>query len=164
MNFEHLEQELIGSFHSIENKYAAVSGQGEITADEAKERIIVRLRESASAPDVLELQCNMKNDWETFVFHALLKRYSIKPYRYRKQRKSTILVRASKELMDTLVWPIFMDLTAELHARFTAVTTALLPAIAAGPFSMAVLDHDHSSGQLCESCRKRLLEETGSHS
>jgi hypothetical protein len=158
MNVELLEKDLIGSFHSIERKYAGRPGNEGIT-DQPKEQITARLQESASAPDVEEFQCNMKHEWETFIFHALLKRYGIKPYRYRKQRKTTILVRVSKAAMNGLLWPIFTDVAAELSARFTVVTTTLLPAIAPGPFSLAVLDHDHSTGQLCENCRKRLLEE-----
>ena len=110
-------------------------------------------------PTFEEFQCNTKNDWDKFVLYALLKRYGIKSYRYRKQRKSTILVRVSKGFMNDVLWPIFTNTADELYSRFTAITTTLLPSIATGPFSMAVLDHDHSTGQLCENCRKRLLEE-----
>jgi hypothetical protein len=149
------EAVLIDSFRAIERKHAGLQSA---TGDEARDCIRARLQESANAPDIQEFQCTLKNDWEGFVLHALLKRYGIPPYRYRKQRKSTVLVRVSKRFMNELLWPIFQEVSAVLYARFNEILTTLLPAIALGPFSMAILEHDHSAGHLCENCRQRLLE------
>lgn len=150
------EQALIDSFRSIELKH---SGLGAANADRAEARIRGRFQDSVLAPDIQEFQFNLKHDWQTFVFHALLKRYGIRPYRYRKQRKSTILIRVSKQIMDDLLWPIFNDVAGGFAARINQMTMALVPAIAPGPYSLAVLDHKHGAGELCESCRKRLLEQ-----
>ncbi len=102
----------------------------------------------------------MKNDWDIAVFHAVVKRYGLTAYRYRKQRKSTILVRCSKQFMHELLWPIYAELSNGLHVRFTQLTTALLPAIAPAPYSITILDHEHESGPLCDDCRDRLLGQT----
>lgn len=155
------ENALVNSFRMAERKHSGVAEGDGCDADQAKVRIRARLQELGGAADVAEFQCHMKHDWDSFVFHALAKRYGIRPYRYRKQRKSTILVHMSKQFLDELLWPIFNDVCAALFARFTEVTTALLPTIAPGPFSMPILDHDHDhgSGQLCENCRTRLLEQ-----
>jgi len=59
--------------------------------------------------------------------------------------------------MDEYLWPIFTDLCQKLHADFAALTGALLPHIAPGPYQLAVLDHDHESGKLCADCLSRLV-------
>lgn len=151
------EQFLIDSFHATELKQSG--SRSDFTAEQVKERIRARLQASATAADVEEFQFNLKNDWEMIVLQALLKRYGIKSYRYRKQRKSTVLFRVSKQFMDELLWPIFNDVAGKLFERFTQVTMGLLPAIAPGPFSMVIIDHEHNPGQLCENCQRLLREE-----
>jgi len=148
------DQALTDTFRAIEQTYAGLHGN----ADEAVARIRARLREVADAPDVQEFQCAPKTDWDVVVLHALLKRYGIPAYRYRKQRRTTVLVRVSKRFMNELLWPIFTEVSAALHVRFSAIATSLLPAIAPGPYSLTVLEHDHGAGALCENCRRRLLE------
>jgi hypothetical protein len=151
------EQVLVDSFHSIELKHSGLT-EGGAANEQPADRIRARVQEAATATDIQEMQCSTKYDWDALVLHALLKRYGIKPYRYRKQRRSTILVRVSRKVMHEVVWPIYCDVTAALAARFTTVTTSLLPAIAAGPFSMPILNHEHAVGELCENCSKRILE------
>ena len=149
---------LVEAFRFIELKYAGLLGSAD--AEQARAHIRARLHELAGAPDVQEFQCALKNDWDALVFHALLKRYGLAPYRYRKQRHSTVLVRVSKRFLNEVLWPIFNEVSAAVHARFGEIIAALLPAIAPGPFALAILDHDHSTGALCESCQKRLQEST----
>lgn len=149
----HDDTSLLDLFQAIEGKHGGTPGSN---ADQAWALLTRRANELAGGSDVQEFHCTMQNDWDAALFHALLKRYGIKPYRYRKQRKSTVLVRVSKCFMDDHLWPIFNGVRAELHKRFMQLTTALLPSISPGPYSMAILDHEHEAGQLCETCRQRL--------
>ncbi len=144
-------------FRHIEMKYAGLGAEAG-AGDRAKTQIIARQKELASTAD-LEFRVPAKSEWEAAIFHALLTRYGLKAYRYRNQRKSTILVRVSQRFMDEYLWPIFTDVCRELFARFNLLTKALLPAIAPGPYHVAVLDHQHT-GELCENCRQRLVEQS----
>ncbi len=151
------ERALVDSFVEIERRHAGIISLAD--PDEARQRIVARLQESAEPDDVQEFRCPMSNDWDIVVFHALLTRYGIKPYRYRSQRKATVLVRLSKRFMDHYLWPIFTELCQKLHTHFSALTGALLPHIAPGPYQLTVLDHDHQSGELCPNCLSRLVEQ-----
>ncbi len=152
------ELDLVDYFRASERLFAGLGAEGVAEADQARSRIRARLQALAGAPDVQEYQCPLKNDWEVLVFHALLKRYGLRPYRYRRQRKTTILVRVSKQFMNELLWPIFTDVCRELCLRFDRLADGLVRDIAAPPYSVTILEHEHEHGQLCENCRKRLLE------
>jgi hypothetical protein len=45
---------------------------------------------------------------------ALLRRYDIKPYRYYRQRHTTVMAKVPKAFVDETLWPQFMELDKEL--------------------------------------------------
>jgi hypothetical protein len=156
------EQALVDSFRRIELKHAGLLGTPGADASQSRERIVARLRKLADAGDVQEFQCTVKGTWESFLLHSILKRYGIQPYRYRKQRQTTILVRVSKRFMDETLWPIYAAASESLVARFNEIARAILPEIAPPPFSMPILSHDHSADGLCDECRQRMRDEGNS--
>ncbi len=154
------EQDLIKAFQRVEMRRAGIS-LSDAHEEQARQHIIAQWKGSRHAPDVQEFHCPMKNEWEQLLFHGLLKRYGIRPYRYRKQRNSTIMIRVSKRFLHECLWPMFNELSLDLQQRFNAIVKTLLPAVAASPYDIAIIDHDHGSGDLCADCRKRLFDEVG---
>ncbi len=155
----HSEQTLIEAFRISEARHARLVGAEVTDSELARARISEMLKQSATAPDIQEFQCGAKQDWERVIFCAICKRFGITVYRYSNQRKTTVLVRLSKQFMDDVLWPIYLDVANSVARRFTEVTSGLLPAIASGPFMTAVLEHDHSADVLCEDCQRRLKGE-----
>src|SRR5688572_30557595 len=100
------EEALAAAFRACEIKHASRLGGTVADADEARLRIRAHVQQSQQALDVQEFQCPAMSAWEMLVLHSLLKRYGLQPYRYRKQRKSTVLVRISKGLMNNCLWPL----------------------------------------------------------
>jgi hypothetical protein len=48
--------------------------------------------------------------WSRHLFLALCRRYGIRPYRYYRQRRNTVMVRAPKRFLDPVLWPEFSEL------------------------------------------------------
>lgn len=152
------EQDLIEAFQTSEIRHARRLDGTVANAEQALLRIRARLQELAAAADVQEFQCPTRTDWDLLVLHALLKRYGLQAYRYRKQRKSTILVRVSKRFMNDCLWPIFNDAVGQLAGHVRMLTLALTEVMAPGPFSVTVRNSSH---ELCDDCMQRLGAESG---
>lgn len=49
----------------------------------------------------------MADTWSRKVFVALLRRYNIQPYRYYRQRRTTVMARMPRRFMEETLWPEF---------------------------------------------------------
>jgi hypothetical protein len=147
---------LSARFQAIEFKHAVLAG-GPDPGGDARSMMMARCRQLAAAADVGNFQVSLKSDTEQLVFLALLTRYGLKPFRYRKQHKTTVMVRLSKQLMDETIMPIFNDVMAALNERISLLIKELAPAITTEPLRLEILDHEHA-GELCDDCQRRLAE------
>ncbi len=57
---------------------------------------------------------------------ALCRRYGLKPYRYHRQRRTTVMVRAPRRFLDEVLWREFCDLDVALHAYLMEVTLKII--------------------------------------
>ena len=57
---------------------------------------------------------------------ALLRRYGIRPYRYRGQRRTTVMARLNRGFVNDTLWPEFLDLQSTLAAYFDALTDRVI--------------------------------------
>ena len=58
----------------------------------------------------------------------LCRRYGMKPYRYYRQRRNTVMVRAPKRFLDQVLWPEFSELDQALQAYLHQVTLRVIRA------------------------------------
>ncbi len=57
---------------------------------------------------------------------ALLRRYGIRPYRYRGQRRTTVMARLNRRFENDTLWPEFLDLQSTLVAYFDTLTDRVI--------------------------------------
>jgi tRNA nucleotidyltransferase (CCA-adding enzyme) len=117
------EQRLIEKLRRIEALFARPGTDGERTAAaSAAERLRARLRETAQVDPPVEYQFSMPDAWSRRLFMALLRRYSVEPYRYRSQRRTTVMARVSRRFVDEILWPQFDELNRTLRTHLGQVT------------------------------------------
>lgn len=68
----------------------------------------------------------MPDQWSRHLFLALCRRYGMKPYRYYRQRRNTVMVRAPKRFLDQVLWPEFSELDQALQAYLHQVTLRVI--------------------------------------
>ena len=68
----------------------------------------------------------MPDQWSRKLFVALCRRYGLKPYRYRRQRYTTVLVRAPRSFIDQVLWPEFGELNQALRVYLNEVTERII--------------------------------------
>ena len=64
--------------------------------------------------------------WSRQLFVALCRRYGLRPYRYPRQKRTTVMLRAPNGFLDTVLWPEFLELERALRAHLQGVTTRII--------------------------------------
>src|SRR5262249_1400051 len=85
-------------------------------------RIRARLAELQRSEAPVEIQFAVPDTWSRQLFLALCRRYGITPYRYPRQRRSTVMLRAPRRFVDEVLWPEFKELDAHRRASREGVT------------------------------------------
>jgi hypothetical protein len=117
------EGKLIEKLRLIEALYAGATTEGEkIAAERARERILERLKHWEEQDPPIEYRFSMADMWSRKVFLALLRRYGIRPYRYHRQRYTTVMAKVPQSFVDETLWPEFQELSDTLRSYLADVT------------------------------------------
>jgi hypothetical protein len=128
------EQRLIEKLRRIEALFERAASDGErVAAGEAADRVRNRLDQTRS-DELLEFKFTLPDAWSKALFTALLRRSGIEPYRYSGQRRTTVMARARKDLIDE-IWPEFKELHKSLHAYLSEVTKRVIATAVHGDVS-----------------------------
>ena len=121
------EQRLIEKLQSIERLHAGASTPGEKSAAaNALERMRQRLEALSKADPPIEHRFSLGDPWSRRLFVALLRRYDIKPYRYPRQRSTTVMARIPRRFLNETLWPEFQELNSTLVSYLDEVTTRVV--------------------------------------
>lgn len=121
------EERLIEKLRRIEALFARPGTEGErLAAGLARERILARLREAEKEEPAVEYRFSLLDPWSRRLFMALLRRYGISPYRYRGQKRTTVVARVSQKFVRETLWPEFQALQATLQDYFDDFTSRII--------------------------------------
>jgi len=121
------EEQLRLKLRKIEVLFSGAGTSGERAAAEAAlDRIKTKLAagEGKSAP--VEYKFTLGNQWSRRLFVALCRRYSLNPYRYARQRHTTVMVRVAKTFVDDVLWPHYEALSKELTEYLDQATEKII--------------------------------------
>ena len=76
-------------------------------------------------PEV-ELKFSLPDMWSVRLFIAVCRKHGVRPYRYARQRRTTVMVHAREQEFDRVVWLEFSMLHTELESYFEDVTDHLI--------------------------------------
>ena len=122
----------------IEALFAGATTEGErVAAAEARRRIQLRLKAVEQNDPPAEFRLTVADTWSRKVLLALLRRYDLKPFRYRNQRRTTIMVKAPASFIHDTLWPEFEQISGALHAYVDQLTDRVLADVFQGDGSEA---------------------------
>jgi hypothetical protein len=122
-----VEAELREKLRKIEALFAGAGTVGErLAAEAALERVRARLADLKQKDPPIEMQFSLPDPWSRRLFMALCRRYGLDPYRYARQRHSTLMVRAPKGFIDQVLWVEFQELHQTLQTYLNQVTTKII--------------------------------------
>jgi hypothetical protein len=107
----------------IEALFAGAKTPGEKdAADRARLRILDRLKSMGASDPPIEFKFTLSDMWQRKVMVALMRRYALKPYRYRGQRYTTVMARVPRRFVNETLWPEFQEISETLHTYLSEVT------------------------------------------
>jgi len=121
------EQELMDELRRVEALFARTTFEGErVAASNAMDRIRERLHGLQVSDPPIEFRFTMQNTWSRQLLVALMRRYDIKPYRYHRQRHTTVMARVPASFVDETLWPEFKELDKTLRAYLDDITSRVI--------------------------------------
>ena len=122
------DEKLRAKLAKVEALFRGAAGPGErAAAAAAMDRLQGRLVGSTRnrEPEV-ELQFSLPDMWSVRLFVAICRKHGVRPFRYARQRRTTVMVRAGERAFDREVWSEFSRLHDELASYFEDVTDHLI--------------------------------------
>jgi len=123
------ESRLLEKLRAIEALFAGATTDGErAAAAEARTRIQLRLRDLEVSDPPVEYRFTLGDGWSRKLFVALCRRYGLQPYRYRGQRRTTLMVKVSRRFVQDTLWPEYEQLADVLRRHLDAATDRIIAA------------------------------------
>ena len=121
------EQSLREKLRKIEDLFAGAATDGErVAAGAAAERIRERLGLAAGKEKQIEVKFSISDTWSRQLFIALCRRYGLRPFRYRRMHRQTIIIRAPNSFVEQALWPEFEEMNAALTAYLSEITERVI--------------------------------------
>jgi len=73
-------------------------------AEAAKKRILEKYPEIDNANKKVEFTISTSGSWHKKLFHALCRKYWIKPYRYYRQKYTTVMIMVNENFLNEVLW------------------------------------------------------------
>ena len=122
------DRELRAKLAKLEALFRRAGSLGEKSAAGAAiERLQGRLAGAGrqQEPEV-ELRYSFPDLWSVDLFCAVCRKHGVRPFRYKRQRHTTVMVRVRERQFDRVAWPEYLQLQSELNAYFNDVTDHLI--------------------------------------
>ena len=121
------EQSLREKRREIESLFAGAATGGEkIAAGAAADRIRDRLGQEAGKEQPIEVKFSIPDIWSRHLFVALCRRYGLRPFRYRRMHRQTIIVKGPRSFLEDVLWAEFRELDAALVTYLSGMTERVI--------------------------------------
>jgi hypothetical protein len=121
------EQILREKLRKIEALFSGGATDGEkAAAGAAAERIRARLKETASKEKPVEVRFSLSDQWSRQLFVALCRRYGLKPYRYPRMKRQSVVISAPQSFIDETLWPEFEQINEALIDYLAEITDKVI--------------------------------------
>jgi hypothetical protein len=121
------EQHLREKLRKIAALFEGATTAGErVAAAAAIERIKKALGAMAQTERPVEVQFSLPDRWQRRLFSALCRRYGLEPYRYKRQRYTTVVVKAPRSFIDRTLWPEYLQLKKALDEYLNEATERII--------------------------------------
>ncbi len=121
------EDRLREKLRKIEALYAGASTAGEKSAaGAAAERIRAQFEAASKKEEAEDFKLSIADPWSRQLFIALCRRYGVKPLRYARMHRQTVMVRAPASFVHVTLWPEFEELSRALTTHLDEITRKII--------------------------------------
>ncbi len=121
------EEQLREKLRKISALFERATTVGERNAAAAAiDRIKQGLHAALKVERPQEFQFTLPDRWQRRLFSALCRRYGLEPYRYKRQRYTTVMVRVPKSFIHETLWPEYEQLRGALDDYLNDATERII--------------------------------------
>jgi hypothetical protein len=121
------EQSLREKLRKISALFEGAKTPGERSAAEAA---LLRVKKAlvliAQTEQPIEMRFTLPDRWQRRLFTALCRRYGLEPYRYLRQRYTTVMVRVPRSFVDRTLWPEYLAIKDALDEYLSEATDRII--------------------------------------
>ncbi|MCC6537608.1 MAG: hypothetical protein IT162_08670 [Bryobacterales bacterium] len=74
----------------------------------------------------VEWQVTLADRWQRRLFMALCRQYGLKPYRYKRQRHTTVMIKVLPTVFNLQLWPEYLELRDALNEYLDEATERII--------------------------------------
>ena len=75
---------------------------------------------------LIEMQFSLSDQWQRRLLSALCLRYGLEPFRYRRQRYTTLMLKVKRSFLDRVLWPEYCQLRDALEEYLREATDRII--------------------------------------
>jgi len=121
------EQKVRERIRKIAALFEGATTPGERTAAaSALDRLRAQLAELERKETPREFRFKLPDLWQRRLFTALCRRYGLEPFRYKRQRFTTVMLRAPKAFVENTLWPEYLELRLALNEYLESATERII--------------------------------------
>jgi hypothetical protein len=121
------EQELRQKLRKIAALFEGATTSGEQDAAAAAlDRVRAALKALEQQEKSVETAFRLPDLWSRRLFTALCRRHGLSPYRYPRQRYSTVVLRAPASFINKTLWPEFVEIKSALDDYLNEATERII--------------------------------------
>jgi len=75
---------------------------------------------------LVEMQFSLSDQWQRRLLSALCRRYGLVPFRYRRQRHTTLMLKVKRSFLDGVLWPEYCQLRDALEQYLREATDRII--------------------------------------
>jgi len=121
------EQRLREKLRKISALFEGATTMGERDAAAAAiERIKAALGGTMKTEQPVEFQFTLPDLWQRRLFAALCRRYGLEPFRYKRQRYTTAMVKAPRSFVEKTLWPEYLEIKRALDQYLNEATERII--------------------------------------
>ncbi len=123
-------EHLLERIKKIEALIANAGTAGEkYAAESAKDRILKKYPELEIHKNPIEYRLSTNSQWDKKLLIAICRKYDIKPYRYHRQKHTTVMVNINKNFLNKILWKEFEEYSILLNKLVEEITDDLISKI-----------------------------------
>ena len=123
-------EDLLERIKKIEALIVGASTEGEKSAAlTAKERILGRYPELEIHKNPIEYRLSTNSEWNKKLLLAICRKYGVKPYRYHRQKYTTVMVNINEEFLTKILWKEYEEYSKLLNKLVEEITNDLISKI-----------------------------------
>jgi len=123
-------ESLLEKIKKIEALIDGASSEGEKEAAiSAKKRILNKYPHLEIHKDPKEYSLRTEGEWDKKLLLAICRKYGIKPYRYKRQKYTTVMVNINEEFLNKVLWKEYTEYSSHLNKLIGEITDSLISKI-----------------------------------